>query len=80
MQGGLVGLVLILIILIVIFNKTKYFEVFERKVLRSYLITFVIFNAMEPYLLLNVSGCTLWLVALYIIIYSKREKEYLNEE
>ena len=80
LQGGLVGLILILIILIVIFNKIRYFELFERKILRSYLITFIIFNAMEPYLLLNVSSCTLWLVALYIIIYSKREKEYLNEE
>ena len=80
LQGGIVGIILILIILIVIFNRIRYFDLFERKILRSYLITFIIFNAMEPYLLLNVSGCTLWLVAIYIIIYSRKEKEALNEE
>lgn len=80
LQNGLIGVVLIVCILIMLFNRLKYFSDFEKRLLRSYLVVFIVFNAMEPYLLQYVSGCTFWLIALYIIIYSKKEKESLNEK
>ena len=55
------------------------FDDFEKKLLQTYMIVFIIFNSMEPYLLQTVSGCTFWLIGIFIIVYNKRNKEQINE-
>lgn len=79
LQNGLVGLILILIIIFIYFKSINGFSEFEKKLLKTYIIIFIIFNSMEPYLLQTVSGCTFWLVGIFIIVYNKRSKEQMNE-
>lgn len=78
LQNGLFGLVLIITIIFIYFSNIKYFSEFEKKLLGSYMILFVVFNSMEPYLLQTVSVCTFWLVGFFIIIYNKKSKEKLD--
>ncbi|MGG7058006.1 O-antigen ligase family protein [Clostridium tertium] len=79
LQNGLLGLILILIIIFIYFKSINEFSEFEKKLLKTYIIIFIIFNSMEPYLLQTVSGCTFWLVGIFIIVYNKRSKEQMNE-
>lgn len=79
LQNGLVGLMLILIIIFIYFKSINGFSEFEKRLLKTYIIIFIIFNSMEPYLLQTVSGCTFWLVGIFIIVYNKRSKEQMNE-
>lgn len=79
LQNGLIGLILILIIIFIYFKSINNFTEFEKRLLRTYMIVFIIFNAMEPYLLQTVSGCTFWLIGIFIIVYNKRSKEKINE-
>jgi len=78
LQNGLFGLVLIITIIFIYFSNIKYFSEFEKKLLGSYMILFIVFNSMEPYLLQTVSVCTFWLVGFFIIIYNKKSKEKLD--
>ncbi|NLZ33331.1 MAG: O-antigen ligase family protein [Clostridiales bacterium] len=78
LQNGIMGLLLIIIIIFIYFSNIKYFSEFEKKLLASYMILFIVFNSMEPYLLQTVSVCTFWLVGLFIIIYNRRSKEKLD--
>lgn len=79
LQNGLLGLMLILIIIFIYFKSINEFSEFEKRLLKTYIIIFIIFNSMEPYLLQTVSGCTFWLVGIFIIVYNKRSKEQMNE-
>lgn len=79
LQNGLIGLVFIIIIIFIYINNIKNYSRYEKRLLTSYIIVFVIFNSMEPYLLQSVSVCTFWLVGIFIIVYNKREKEKLDE-
>ncbi|MCF0147267.1 MAG: hypothetical protein HUJ77_02595 [Clostridium sp.] len=56
-----------------------HFSEFEKRLLKTYIIIFIIFNSMEPYLLQTVSGCTFWLIGIFIIIYNKKGREQINE-
>ncbi|MBE6055079.1 MAG: O-antigen ligase family protein [Clostridium sartagoforme] len=79
LQNGLIGLILILIIIIIFFRSINLYSSFEIRLLKTYIIIFIIFNSMEPYLLQTVSGCTFWLIGIFIIVYNKRSKERINE-
>lgn len=79
LQNGLVGLILILIIIFIFFKSIDNYDNFEKRLLKTYIIVFIIFNSMEPYLLQTVSGCTFWLIGIFIIVYNKRSKEQINE-
>ena len=59
LQNGLFGLVLIITIIFIYFSNIKYFSEFEKKLLVSYMILFIVFNSMESYLLQTVSVCTI---------------------
>lgn len=79
LQNGFVGLILIVIIISIFFKSVICFSEFEKRLLKTYIIIFIIFNSMEPYLLQTVSGCTFWLIGIFIIIYNKKGKEQINE-
>ncbi|WP_418223342.1 O-antigen ligase family protein [Clostridium isatidis] len=79
LQNGLIGLIFIIIIIFIYFRNIQYFSMFEKRLLRVYMIVFIIFNSMEPYLLQQISLCTFWLVGIFIIVYNKRSKEKLDE-
>lgn len=79
LQNGLIGLILILIIIYLYFKSIDIYSEFEKRLLKTYIIVFIIFNSMEPYLLQTVSGCTFWLIGIFIIVYNKKSKEQINE-
>ena len=79
LQNGFLGLILILIIIFIFFKSIICFSEFEKRLLKTYIIIFIIFNSMEPYLLQTVSGCTFWLIGIFIIIYNKKGREQINE-
>ena len=66
-------------IIFIYFKNIKHFSEYEKKLLRVYMIVFIIFNSMEPYLLQSISVCTFWLVGIFVIVYNKRAKEKLDE-
>ena len=79
LQNGLLGLIFILTIIFIFFRSMDKYNEFEKRLLKTYIIVFIIFNSMEPYLLQTVSSCTFWLIGIFIIVYNKRNKEKANE-
>jgi exopolysaccharide production protein ExoQ len=79
LQNGLIGLILILLIIMIFFKNIINFDAFEKRLLCTYIIIFIIFNSMEPYFLKTVSECTFWLIGIFIIVYNKKGKEQINE-
>lgn len=72
LQSGLIGVVLIIGIIYISFKQIDKFDKTEARLIRVYLIVFIIFNSMEPYLLQNISICTLWIVCIFIITYNNK--------
>ena len=67
LQSGFIGLLLGVIIVLIAFRYTFKINKKEGDIIRIYLIVFMIFNFMEPYILGNVSVITLWLPVIYVI-------------
>lgn len=79
LENGLIGLVIIISIIFVFLSNLKKYSDFERRLLSSYIIVFIIFNFMEPYLLQYASGCTFWVIGIFIIVYNKNTEENISE-
>lgn len=80
LQTGLIGFILLISVMIITYKYTFRLEKKESNLLRAYIVVFVVFNFMEPYILNNVSVITLWLPLIFIItINSKRNREKVNE-
>lgn len=68
LQSGIIGLILVVTILITAFRSTEYMGKVQKSIFKSYIITLIIFNYMEPYLNDQVSLITVWLPIIYIIV------------
>lgn len=80
LQLGLVGVVLLIVIIFITYRYTIMYNKKESNLIRAYLVIFVIFNFMEPFMLNNVSLITLWLPLIFIITDNiKINKENINE-
>lgn len=80
LQTGFIGVILLISIIIISYKYTFRLEKKEANLIRAYIVVFVIFNFMEPYILNSVSVITLWLPLVFIItINNKRIKEQMNE-
>ena len=80
LQTGLIGVILLISIIIITYKYTFRLERKEANLVRAYIVVFVVFNFMEPYILNSVSVITLWLPLLFLItINNKRNKEQINE-
>lgn len=79
LQNGIIGLILVLIIIFLFFKRVDMYSEFEKRLLKTYILVFIIFNSMEPYLLHTVSVENFWLIGIFIIIYNEKGKEKINE-
>ncbi|WP_288222156.1 O-antigen ligase [uncultured Clostridium sp.] len=80
LQTGFIGLFLLISIIITTYKYTFKLNKYEANLVRAYIVIFVVFNFMEPYILNSVSVITLWLPLIFIItINNKRSKEKINE-
>jgi len=80
LQTGLIGVILLISIIIITYTYTFKLEKKEANLIRSYIVVFVVFNFMEPYILNSVSVITLWIPLIFLItINNKRSKEQMNE-
>ena len=78
LQNGIVGLVLVVSIIVVAYKFVKYLPSIQQYIFRAYLIVFIIFNFMEPYLNEQVSVVNIWLPIAYIFTYVYKQRKEIN--
>lgn len=78
LQNGIVGLVLVVSIIVVVYKFVKYLPSIQQYIFRAYLIVFIIFNFMEPYLNEQVSVVNIWLPIAYIFTYVYKQRKEIN--
>ncbi|MDU5107128.1 O-antigen ligase family protein [Clostridium sp.] len=79
LQTGFIGLILLISIIIITYRYTFKLNKHEANLVRAYIVIFVVFNFMEPYILNSVSVITLWLPLVFIItINNRRSEEKIN--
>lgn len=78
LQNGIVGLVLVVSIIVVAYKFVKYLPPIQQYIFRAYLIVFIIFNFMEPYLNEQVSVINIWLPIAYIFTYVYKQRKEIN--
>lgn len=80
LQAGVIGLILLISIIIITYKYTFGLESKESNLIRAYIVVFIIFNFMEPYILSSVSVITLWVPLIFLITNNyKANKEIVNE-
>lgn len=74
LQNGIVGLILVVSVLVLAYMFIKVLPQVQQNIMRAYLITFIIFNFMEPYLIEQVAVVNLWLPVAYIFTYAYKKR------
>lgn len=77
LQTGIIGLILVVCVLVLAYMFIKILPQVQQTIMRAYLITFIIFNFMEPYLIEQVAVVNMWLPIAYIFTYAYK-KRYIS--